>query len=55
MQTRVAHYSTLGLMPANAYSDEVARVIWQHAPASVALDPRLTQFVRKTTGDDHRR
>jgi hypothetical protein len=51
MQTRVAHYLTVGLMPANLYTDEVARIIWQHAPASVELDPRLTQFVRKTTSD----
>jgi hypothetical protein len=52
MQTRVAHYLAVGLMPANAYTDEVARIIWQQAPASVQLDPRLTQFVRKTTSDN---
>jgi hypothetical protein len=51
MQTRVAHHLAVGLMPANAYTDEVARSIWQNAPASLVLDPRLMQFVRKTTTD----
>jgi len=51
METRVARRLSVGLMPANAYTDEVARIIWQHAPASLGLDPRLTQFVRKTTAD----
>jgi hypothetical protein len=51
MQTRVAHHLTVGLMPANAYTDEVARIIWQNAPTEVVLDPRLTQFVRKTITD----
>jgi hypothetical protein len=51
MQTRVANHLTVGLMPANAYTDAAARVVWQNAPASVVLDPRLTQFVRKTTTD----
>jgi hypothetical protein len=51
MQTRVAHHLTVGLMPANTYTDEVARIIWKDAPASVVLDPRLTQFVRKTSTD----
>ncbi len=51
MQTRVANHLTVGLMPANAYTDAVARTIWQHAPASLRLDPRLPQFVRKTTTD----
>jgi hypothetical protein len=51
MQTRVAHHLTVGLMPANAYTDEVANIIWQHAPTEVVLDPRLTQFVRKTVTD----
>ena len=51
MQTRVAHHLTVGLMPANAYTDDVARIIWRDAPTSVALDPRLTQYVRKTTTD----
>ena len=51
MQTRVAHNLTVGLMPANAYTDQVARIMWQNAPASLVLDPRLTQFVRKTTTD----
>ena len=51
MQTRVAHHLAVGLMPANAYTDEVARIIWQNAPTEVVLDPRLTQFVRKTTTD----
>ena len=52
MQTRVAHHLAVGLMPANAYTDQVARIMWQNAPTEVALDPRLTQFVRKTTTDD---
>ena len=51
MQTRVAHHLAVGLMPANAYTDQVANIVWQHAPTEVVLDPRLTQFVRKTTTD----
>jgi len=51
MQTRVARHLAVGLIPANAYTDEVARIIWQNAPTEVVLDPRLTQFVRKTTTD----
>ena len=51
MQTRVAHHLTVGLMPANTYTDEVARTVWQKAPASMKLDPRLAHFVRKATTD----
>ncbi|HEY3900521.1 MAG TPA: carboxypeptidase-like regulatory domain-containing protein [Chthoniobacter sp.] len=51
MQTRVAQHLTVGLMPANAYTDDVARTIWRNAPTEVVLDPRLTQFVRRTTSD----
>jgi hypothetical protein len=51
LQTRVANHLLVGLMPANAYTDDVARTVWQKAPASVQLDPRLTRFVRKTTTD----
>ena len=51
MRTRVAQQLPVGLMPANAYTDQVARVVWQNAPTEVVLDPRLTQFVRKTTTD----
>jgi hypothetical protein len=51
LQTLVAHHLTVGLMPANAYTDAVAHSVWQKAPASLTLDPRLTRFVRKTTTD----
>lgn len=51
MQTRVAHHLAVGLMPANAYTDDVARMVWRDAPTSVTLDPRLTQYVRKTVTD----